>query len=452
MPNNDKMSEDKKDNKNEKKKKNNKKDKKSDKNNNKNNNEAGASPHAPKVSSTNLNLHARVTSIIRDLRANPYKLPWVPVEQPATGVSCDDSQPVLRCEGSTCPSSQDRHMAPVSKDNQGTPPEMMAAEILRLKDAIAKSEAANAILEIDNIALRNAAWKSKAEQNTVRMNLKAAASADSEAVLDVIDAAQATLKATNVKLTSDVAKNVALIASSTTSAKADGARKGVSFARSSEQTISAQDEILLLQNKVEDLQVAARLNNTALLSKVPSNFNAVSHQELADSMIERGPVLGTVEKGRLAFWQHFMKGGLIIEYLVKVTRQSVPSQDGTSVTLDLKSVNEMDLPKRLRNLVPTRTSNKAQRAKVDGELRLKPHEHGQCAFTLVGSLEIEEKEGQAMRKVTASPGQLSPKMGKRARALGAAVALGKMVKNKHNTVLRKHGEQQEWVRECKQDI
>ena len=111
-------------------------------------------------------------------------------------------------------------MAPVSKDNQGTPPEMMAAEILRLKDAIAKSEAANAILEIDNIALRNAAWKSKAEQNTVRMNLKAAASADSEAVLDVIDAAQATLKATNVKLTSDVAKNVALIASSTTSAKA----------------------------------------------------------------------------------------------------------------------------------------------------------------------------------------------------------------------------------------
>jgi hypothetical protein len=31
----------------------------------------------------------------------------------------------------------------------------------------------------------------------------------------------------------------------------------------------------------------------------------------------------------------------------------------------------MDLPKRLRNLVPTRTSNKAQRAKVDGELRLK---------------------------------------------------------------------------------
>jgi hypothetical protein len=48
---------------------------------------------------------------------------------------------------------------------------------------------------------------------------------------------------------------------------------------------------------VEDLQVAARLNNTALLSKVPSNFNAVSHKELADSMIERGSVLGTVEKG-----------------------------------------------------------------------------------------------------------------------------------------------------------
>jgi hypothetical protein len=64
---------------------------------------SGASPSAPKVSSTNLNLHARVTSIIRDLRANPYKLPWVPVEQPATGVGCDDSQPVLRCEGSTCP-------------------------------------------------------------------------------------------------------------------------------------------------------------------------------------------------------------------------------------------------------------------------------------------------------------------------------------------------------------
>ena len=62
-----------------------------------------ASPPASKVSSTNLNLHARVTSIIRDLRANPYKLPWVPVEQLATGVGCDDSQPVLRCEGSNCP-------------------------------------------------------------------------------------------------------------------------------------------------------------------------------------------------------------------------------------------------------------------------------------------------------------------------------------------------------------
>ncbi|GMI45922.1 hypothetical protein TrCOL_g12878 [Triparma columacea] len=51
----------------------------------------------PKASMTSLNLFTQVSSIIQDLKANPYKLPWLQKQQTT-------DEPVLGCEDLECPS------------------------------------------------------------------------------------------------------------------------------------------------------------------------------------------------------------------------------------------------------------------------------------------------------------------------------------------------------------
>jgi hypothetical protein len=51
----------------------------------------------PKASMTSLNLFTQVSSVIQDLKANPYKLPWLQKQQTT-------DEPVLGCEDLECPS------------------------------------------------------------------------------------------------------------------------------------------------------------------------------------------------------------------------------------------------------------------------------------------------------------------------------------------------------------
>ena len=91
---------------------------------------------------------------------------------------------------------------------------------------------------------------------------------------------------------------------------------------------------------------------------------------------------------KIVFWQHYIKGGTTaIEYLLSM--KVVSEEENSSHTIEVKSIKEKELPKGVWKKLQTvhRGSQRVQRAKVDGALKMQL-EHGQTALTFVGRLEV----------------------------------------------------------------
>ncbi|GMI48438.1 hypothetical protein TrCOL_g6642 [Triparma columacea] len=100
------------------------------------------------------------------------------------------------------------------------------------------------------------------------------------------------------------------------------------------------------------------------------------------------------ERGeKVVLWQHlFLKGTTIVEYLLKIR---AVRNEGSGQCVEIMSEDENGLPKEAKtNLAKITRSKNAQRARVDGEIRLAAYEHGQTALTLVGTMEAKEMRSE----------------------------------------------------------
>ena len=115
---------------------------------------------------------------------------------------------------------------------------------------------------------------------------------------------------------------------------------------------------------------------------------------------------------KIVFWQHYIKGGTTaIEYLLSI---KVVSEEGNSShTIEVKSITEKELPKGVWKKLQTvhRGSQKFQRAKVDGALKMQDFEYGQAALTFAGRVEVEEVEVEIEEETTINNKKTAPEQG-----------------------------------------
>ncbi|GMI33717.1 hypothetical protein TrCOL_g8251 [Triparma columacea] len=122
-------------------------------------------------------------------------------------------------------------------------------------------------------------------------------------------------------------------------------------------------------------------------------------------------VENTPQRRMTVFWQHYLKGGrTIIEYLLELTI----SQDSSSFIVEIKSLKEKDLHKhvrvKLKNFLTANENSVGQRALIEGELRFGEYELGQTALSLVGTIEtkgtkevVKEESGTEKQDVEIKP-------------------------------------------------
>jgi hypothetical protein len=97
------------------------------------------------------------------------------------------------------------------------------------------------------------------------------------------------------------------------------------------------------------------------------------------------------EGGRIVFWQHYLRGGMkVVEYLLEIS----VSRESSGSKITLKSLEEKDVPLSAQMKLNMIVSPKnAQRAKIEGVLRVNTFELQQSTLTFVGTFEAENQGG-----------------------------------------------------------
>ena len=106
------------------------------------------------------------------------------------------------------------------------------------------------------------------------------------------------------------------------------------------------------------------------------------------------PVLSCLpHTSRIVFWQYYLKGGMkVVEFLLHI--RVVDYNDSDEHIMELKSITEKELPRSAQNKLQemTAVNRKAQRGKIDCEMKVKDFRFGTSSLTFVGTLDVDEPD------------------------------------------------------------